>query len=69
MNRILNDLYYGVSARKTPLEEYAEANSEEGFEEAEATEGAEATEEFEEAGQNEAEGMDEEPEAAGEEAE
>lgn len=40
MNRILNDLYYGVS-EKTPFEEYAEAmeaEAEDGFEETELNE-------------------------------
>ena len=52
MNRILNDLYYGVSS-KTPLEEYADA-----LEEAEAEE-EEGADGFEEAELNEAESDEE----------
>ena len=47
MNRILNDLYYGVP-KKTPLEEYADSLEEE-----------EGADEFEEAGLNEAEEVEE----------
>lgn len=69
MNRILNDLYYGASARRTPLEEYADAQevdaTEEDFEEAEQNEAEELGEEATE----EPECGDAEPEAEGEEAE
>ena len=47
MNRILNDLYYGVP-QKTPLEEYADSLEED-----------EGADEFEEAGLNEAEEVEE----------